>query len=184
MMSNSSKRVKFLDPKEIDEAIAEVAELARENGTDIALIGGVAMAVYGSDRLTKDVDFASYDEYIPGLSPLKRLSFGGVAATTSKGHPVDLVVRDDGYRDLYVSAVEHARDEGLAVRVVTPEYLAALKMAAARDKDEIDLKYLVSTAPDGIDLVLTRALIRKYLGEYAAREFDQVVSEVEWKRGR
>ena len=179
-----TKSVKFLDPREIEETIIEVAELARRYDLEIALIGGVAMAVYGSDRLTKDVDFASCDEYLPELSPLKQLSFGGVAATTPGGHPIDLVVRDDEYKDLYTAAVEHARDESLPVKVVTPEYLAALKLAAARDKDEIDLKYLVSTTPDGIDLVLARKIIRKYLGEYAAREFDQIVSEVEWKRSR
>lgn len=183
-MMTSSKRVKFLDPAEVDEALAELAEIACECSCDVAIIGGVAMMVYGSDRLTKDVDVAAADDhpFRARLSVSRRLSFGGIAALTRRKHPVDVVVREDEYRNLYNKAVESAVDQGLPLRVVTPEYLAALKMAAARDKDVSDLKTLIRL--EVLDLVAARQIIRTYLGEYAARELDSLAAEVEWDKSR
>lgn len=175
------KRVKFLDPRVIDETLAEVAEIAVREHVDVAVVGGVAMMAYGSDRLTKDVDVASVDEYLPGLAEVSRLSFGGVVARTPGGRLVDLIVRDDEYRDLYCAAVDGARDEGLPLRVVAPEYLLVLKMAAARDKDVLDVRYLLGAGI--VDLKAARLIVREHLGEYAARELDVVVAEVEWRKG-
>ena len=51
-MSHPSKKAKFLDPAEIEEAILEVSKLAAAKHIEVALIGGVAMELLGSDRLT------------------------------------------------------------------------------------------------------------------------------------
>jgi predicted nucleotidyltransferase len=174
-------RPKFLDPREIDEAIAEVAQIALSEGVDVALIGGAAMAAYGSDRLTKDVDFASLAP-LAALTTTRSLSFGGYAARTPAGHPVDVVVRSDEYQALYDEAVDASADVGLPVRVVLPEHLAALKMAAAREKDVLDLKTLVRLGV--LDLPRTRSIVKKHLGEYAARELDSLVDEVAWEESR
>ena len=112
----------------------------------------------------------------------KKLSFGGFSTKSPSGHSVDIIVRDDAYRFLYVAAIENARDEGLALPVVSPEYLAALKMAAARDKDKFDLETLVQLKV--LNLKKTRSIIKQYLGEYAAREWDSLISEFEWKSSR
>jgi hypothetical protein len=177
-----TKRVKYLDPREIDETLAEVAKIARRENVDVAVVGGVAMMVYGSDRLTKDVDVASVDEYLPGLEEVRQLSFGGVVVRTPRGREFDLIVREDEYRELYNAAVDSARDEGLPLRVITPEYLLATKMAAARDKDLLDVKFLVGSGV--VDLKAARQIVREHLGEYAARELDAMVAEVEWRKGR
>jgi predicted TIM-barrel fold metal-dependent hydrolase len=177
----SKHKTKFLDPKEIEEAITEVAELARTGEVDVALVGGAAMEIYGSDRLTKDIDFA-VDMHIPGLPVLRPLTFGGFASETSQKIPIDVIVRDDAYADLYREAIEHAVDAGLPVKVVTPEHLAALKMAAGRVKDELDLKKLIEL--NAVDVPKTRKIIKTYLGEYAARTFDAIIDEIAWRRSR
>jgi hypothetical protein len=177
----TAKRVKFLNPGDIEEAIEEIAAIARRERTDAVLVGGVAMSVYGSDRLTKDVDVACRDN-LRGLKKLKELSFGGVSATSPAGHPVDVIVRSDAYHLLYEAAIENALDEGLPLPVASPEYLAALKMAAARDKDVLDLETLFRLGV--LDVAKTRSIIRQYLGEYAAREWDSLISEFEWKASR
>ena len=180
-MSNPRK-IKFLDPREIEDTISEVAELARSQGIEVALVGGVAMEIYGSDRLTKDVDVASR-EPLRDIVRLRPLSFGGHACLTARTkHPVDIIVRQDDYAALYDSALDRAVDVGLPLRVVTAEYLAALKMAANRDKDQGDLKKLVELSV--LDLGLARSIIKKYLGEYAAREFDSLCEEVAWRRSK
>lgn len=176
------RRVKYLEPRVIDETLVELAELARRGGVDAVVVGGVAMMVYGSDRLTKDVDVAVVDGYPPALEVVRKLSFGGVVARTPGGRVVDLIDRDDEYKALYSEAVQYARDEGLPLRVVAPEYLLALKMAAARDKDLLDVKFLLGSGV--VDVVWARRIVRDHLGEYAARELDSVEDEVEWRKGK
>lgn len=127
----------------------------------------------------KDVDFASSD-LLPLSGLQTRLSFGGTRELSSRGIPVGVIVRNDDYADLYRAALEVSRDEGLPVKVVTPEYLAALKLAAAREKDELDLKDLIDRGV--IDRPLARSIIKKCLGEYAARAFDTVCDEVDWRQ--
>jgi len=175
-------RKRFLDPAAIDDAVAEVAHLAGECGVRVALIGGVAMELLGSDRMTSDVDFVC-SGLVDHLRIRSTLSFGGVAASTSKGHPVDLVVRNDAYAGLYAEALDSAVvDPDLPVRVVAPKYLAAMKMAAGRDKDESDLKTLIRlgvvTFNDMSDVV------KRHLGEYAVRELRGIFDEVAWLAAR
>ena len=134
------------------------------------------MELLGSDRMTTDVDFVCSD--LPGHLQIRRsLSFGGAAATTSKGHPVDLVVRNDDYAGLYAEALEKAVEEpGLSVRVVLPKYLAAMKMAAGRDKDEADLKTLIRL--ETITFEGTADVVRRHLGVYALGELKSIFDEV------
>jgi hypothetical protein len=173
---------KFLDPRAIEETIVEIAEIAARERADVVLVGGVAMEIYGSDRMTKDVDFASLT-MLEGVKIVKPLSFGGYAAkSTATGHPVDIIVRSDEYSSLYAEAIDHAVDAGLPVRVVSPEYLAATKMAAGRDKDEMDLKTLIRLGV--IDVAKTRSIVKSHLGEYAARELDSLCDEVAWHLSR
>ncbi len=46
----------LLDEESATEAIKTVAEIADANDIEWALVGGLAMAIYGSDRTTKDID--------------------------------------------------------------------------------------------------------------------------------
>lgn len=179
-MTGYEKR--FLDPKQLELAVREVSALARQEGIRIALIGGFALQYYGSDRLTGGVDFAA-ERMLAGLPGGKALSFGGVQTQTSSGIPVDLVVREDDYRALYEEAISKAVTvEELGVPLVLPEYLAAMKMAAARDRDSLDLEFLVRARV--FEPPKARQVIYRHLGPYAAQEFDRIVDEVEWKRHR
>lgn len=169
---------KFLAPAQIDSAIAEVRELATEQGVHVALAGGAAMQLYGSDRFTKDVDFLA-DRVIDGLTEVAPLSFGGASLLSSEAVPVDVIVRDDEYADLYEAALVAARfDSELGMFVVTPEYLAAMKFEAKRAKDLEDLRHLLS-GPADIEAV--RRVFREFFGRYVAtRELDALLAEYRW----
>ncbi len=148
----------------------------------MALVGGVAMQAYGSDRLTKAIDFVASGP-IDALPFREELSFGGARSQAENGVEVDLILRRDEYAALYAEALENARPVGdLPTRVVTAEYLVALKMAAARDKDELDLEWLLGRP--GLDRKQARAIVARHLGEHAARELDALIAEVDWRGSR
>lgn len=172
---------KFLDASDIGRGIAEVGELAILSGVRIALAGGAAMQLLGSDRLTKDVDFVA-NGIVPLARP-KKLPFGGVSGKTAGGVPVDVIVRDDDYQALYQAAVRTAqRRASVSMLVVRPEYLVAMKMVAARPKDEQDLMFLL-TSPH-VDLAKAKQVVRADLGAFAADELDRLIDEAQWQATR
>jgi len=172
---------KFLDASHVRIAIGEIAKMARGKNIRPVLAGGNAMQIYGSDRLTTDVDFLA--SAVPTeIVVEKPLSFGGVSGRSPGGFPVDIIVRNDDFAELYASAQNDPIEMGLPVPVVKPEYLAAMKLVAGRAKDEEDLKSLIRL--EAIDLGKTREIIRKHLGAFAVKEFGSFVDEVAWRKSR
>ena len=179
---SSEKKTRFLDATEIDRGISEVVRLAADQGARVALIGGAALQLLGSDRLTKDVDFVA-DRVIDGLVIEGMLDFGGIKAKTASGVPVDMVVRDDKYRALYDAAIDHAtKVDGVTSLVVPAEFLIAMKMVAGRPKDDADLEFLI--AESGVDWSRARAVVEEFLGLYAVDELERYRDETVWRRSR
>jgi len=180
----SDKKTRFLDATEIERVIAEVRALAKESGIRVALVGGSAMQLLGSDRLTKDIDVIASKALPSGWAPLDELAFGGLQAVTPTGVPVDWIVRDDDYTDLYGEAIDvgASHDASLGILVVKPEYLVAMKMVAGRPKDQEDIFFLLTG--DIVDRKAARWMIRRVLGAYAADEFDRYCDEADWRATR
>lgn len=190
---------KFLDPAVLGEALAQVAELATQEGVRIALLGGFALQHYGSDRLTGNIDIVA-ERLVRGLPRGTALSFGGEQSEAPNGVPVEVVVRSDDFAPLYRDALEQAlRVEGLglAVPLVRREYLVPMKMVAGRARDKTDLEFLIlsdrivqhhlgpiSIRSTGTDRSNTRRIVHQHLGPYAAREWDRLVAETDWKASR
>lgn len=170
-----TKRKRFLSTEEIDEAVAQAQAVARQTQSTVVLLGGAAMAVYGSPRMTVDVDV------VVDAMPLsieqaggKPLSFGGRQWTAPNGARVDWIQRSDEYAPLYAEAIRMAHHvEDCTCLVVRPEYLAAIKLAAGRPKDRKDLRWLL--AQEGlVDRDVARRVVGKFLGgRFARDEFDQ-----------
>jgi hypothetical protein len=133
----------LLDTESAMEAIEFVGNLADEKGIDWAICGGIAMAIYGSPRNTKDVDLIA-SQILP-LEITRNLSFGGhrySIKTKKRIVEVDWIKRFDRWRDLYQAALKDAV-EIKGYRVVTPEWLILLKWFANRYKDQEDAVYLL-----------------------------------------
>jgi hypothetical protein len=178
----SSVASKFLRPEQIDSAIEELAALAKDQDVDIALAGGVAMQLYGSDRFTRDVDIVVGQE-LEGLKETEILMFGGFAAYTTEKIPVDVILRNDAYAPLYQVALEVPRRfRGVPLPVVGLEYLAAMKFAAHRGKDLDDLAFLVLHTP--LNMKRTLQIVEEYLGHYAIQELNHFVEDVRATGGR
>jgi len=171
-MKRYAKRGGWLSVEDIGRSIDEVLELARTQVIELALAGGAAMQIWGSDRFTKDVDFLA-NRVPDGLEEIQPIGFGGMQLRASNGVPVDIIVRNDELRTLYEYALSHAVDvEDVPVRVVSPNFLVAIKLAAHRDKDLLDLKYLLTECQD-VDYPVARGIVLDLLGIFAAQELDR-----------
>ena len=162
---------------------------------DAVLVGGFALSLYGSPRLTGDLDTAVM-AIPPEFENARRLSFGGVR-TTVDGVPVDFILRDDDAGLLYDEAISRARHiEGVALRVARPEHLLAMKMYAGRKKDEADIEWMLrakfqrdvdqvsKTMPPLIDRQLAQVIVRQYLGVMAAKDLRQSFELADWMATR
>lgn len=134
----------LLDDESATEVIKTVAEISKTNGVNWALVGGLAMAVYGSDRNTKDIDIIA-DKLLP-LENKGLLRQGGeryLIKTTKKVVAVDWILRNDEFKKLFQVALAEAVKIN-DVPIITPEWLVILKFIAGRFKDQEDAVFLLS----------------------------------------
>lgn len=181
MPSYNHTKKRFLAPAQLQEAAEQVVSLAAAENTRVALCGGYALQLYGSDRLTGDVDFIT-EALLDALPPGPQLSFGGIQTEAPNGVEIDLILRDDSYRELYEAALTHSviHEDGLPI--VSPAFLAAIKMAAGRPRDMLDLDWLI--VDGGLNVDNVRHVVRKYLGVYAVQEFDRIADVAIWNASR
>lgn len=151
----------LLDEESATQAIQTVARIADENDANWALVGGLAMALYGSDRLTKDIDIIA-DKLLP-LENEGKLRQGGeryLIKTDKKEVAIDWILRNDEFKKLFQAALKEAVEIN-GVSVLTPEWLVILKFIAGRFKDQEDAVFLLSRK----DLV-NRNLIKEKIVEH------------------
>jgi hypothetical protein len=142
-----SKENLMIDTKTGLEAVLKIGEIARKENVEWALIGGLAMHLYGSDRLTKDVDIIAENFLkIPAEKILGHLKQGGVRyeiETAKTKVSVDWIIRRDEARKYYEAAL---KDAVLIekITIISPEWLVILKYIAGRFKDTEDAIFLLS----------------------------------------
>jgi len=125
-------------------AVSQLAEIAAREDVEWALAGGVAMHLYGSPRLTKDVDVISMKRL--SLSSIRPIGFGGESYEVTIGKKkihVDWIVREDNYRQYYARALRDATTLQNGLRMITTEWLAILKYITGREKDLDDVIFLL-----------------------------------------
>ncbi len=136
--------IDLLDTESAKEAIVAVSEIAAANDVDWALVGGIAVALYGGDRNTKDVD-AIANKLLPIRSE-GTLRQGGERYSIKAAKRdvyVDWILRNDVFKKLF----EVALSESVKINdvpVLTPEWLVILKFIAGRFKDQEDAVFLLS----------------------------------------
>lgn len=126
------------------EAAQTIGQLAAQEEIEWALAGGIAMHLYGSPRLTKDLDIIASREL--SLTPQHRLTIGGSSYTLKVGKyavQVNWIVRADGFQKYYRAALQEAIRLPNGIRVVTPEWMVVLKFRAGRQRDLDDIVFLL-----------------------------------------
>jgi hypothetical protein len=184
------KPLPLLSTADLDALSRALSKEAEGEGLRMAVAGGFAMNLYGSRRLTADLDVIADRELDPyqyaeaGLTKAGRMAFGGQKFKTRNKVPVDWIVRQDRAAELYREALEMARKApgGLPYRIVPATYLAAMKFWANRPKDHEDLKVLLSLG--AVNLRQVRGIIRRTLGADAAMEFSSLLTELRLRMQR
>jgi hypothetical protein len=126
------------------EAAQQMNQLAIKEQAECAIAGGVAMHLYGSPRLTKDLDLIASKPL--SLMPQHGLGFGGSNYVLQVGKyevRVDWIVRNDGYQKYYNAALRDAVQLSNGLHVITPAWLVILKFIAGRQKDFDDIVFLL-----------------------------------------
>ncbi len=148
------------------EAAQKFGALAAKEDIEWALAGGLAMHLYGSPRLTKDVDIIASQNL--SLTPKHRLSFGGSSYALQVGKyevQIDWIVRSDGYQKFYRAALKDAIKLPNGLRIVTPEWLVILKFNAGRQKDLDDIIFLL-----GQEKLVDRPTVKRKVIETASED--------------
>lgn len=125
-------------------AVKKMATLARKNGVNFALVGGIAMHFYDGPRLTKDVDVIA-SATLP-VDAERQLGFGGERYRVPVGRlnvPLDWIVRRDEARAVYEKALEESYLLPNGLPIITAEWLVIFKYIAGRFKDQEDAVFLL-----------------------------------------
>lgn len=177
---------KFLSPEVLDRVAWMTVELAGQKKIRSAVAGGYAMQIYGSPRLTGDVDLVAAEapEDMKPLKSVRLLTFGGRRYVTKDGVEVDIIERSDDLKGLYEEALHQATQTEDGLPIVAPDYLAVIKFAAGRPKDEDDLVWLLQQ-PDLVDRVKAIDIAYRHLGgRYAKDSLQSFIDEADWRTHR
>jgi len=166
------------------------AALLKQAKVPFALIGRVAVWQYvpaEGQLFTKDVDFAvpyGHAEVIAKRAvdtgyKVKELTIGGFSVK-APGVSIDFIDRRRGYATLFADAVA-AANAGRKTRkfgsmrffLVPRDFLVAMKLATAEQKDERDVEELLRVTKPA-DYAKLRLLVVKYLGFYAGERLDKI----------
>jgi len=141
---NAARARRDISTEEGLKAAGIIFEQADKEGVECALAGGIAMHIYGYLRATQDVDMLASGKL--DLPSENTLSFGGESHPVQVGErkiTVDVIVRDDFFRDFYEAALRDAQTLPNGWRIITPEWMVILKFLAGRSKDILDLLWLL-----------------------------------------
>lgn len=144
ILKNNLRDNPMIDTETGLKAVFKIAKTAKNQAIEWALVGGMAMHLYGSPRLTKDADVIA-SAILSDLKTEKPLGFGGSRYLVKVGKKevlVDWIVRNDDEKILYQAALKESIviDE---IPIVTPEWLILMKYLAGRFKDQEDAVFLL-----------------------------------------
>lgn len=145
-------------------------------GVSWYLFGAQAALLYGSARLTADVDATvvlgsvSAEALVAALEEkgfeLRITDAQFVAATRvipvvhrASGLPADIVLGGPGLEEAFLSRATERDVAGIRVPVVSPEDLIVMKILAGREKDKEDVCAVLRAQRDTLDRQAVRAMV-------------------------
>jgi hypothetical protein len=169
----------------------EVGSFFSSRSVAYAVIGGLAVQVWGNARLTTDADLTVASPLSAGSADLVRLITGQFSSrsaapldfarqtrmiliTASNGVDVDISLALPGYEDqLFGRTVDYEIEAGKTIRVCSAEDLIIHKAVAGRPQDLSDIQGVVYRQGETLDT----AYIRQWLAAFAEALADPAVQE-------
>ena len=146
----------------------EASRRLTELGVPHALIGGLAVGLYGHPRATKDVDFLVADQAFERVAPI--LVFRTELKDMARVGVIDFMPLPPDQPALAAFLRIH---NDLEIPVISPEGLIVLKLLADRPQDRADIKALLQV---GIDEATIADFLNRHAPGLVAR-FAELVSE-------
>ena len=166
LIRQNLKNNPLLDETSGLEAIEKIGGIADSYNIDWALVGGFAMYLYGSPRLTKDIDIIA-SKHLP-LDASGKLQSGGeryIIEVEKRNVDIDWIVRSDDAKRFYQAALKDAVEISEGLPIITPEWLVILKYIAGRFKDQDDAIYLLRQKG-----LVSRKLIKEIIIKMAGKD--------------
>ena len=161
------------------QSVVALQEQLRQAGILSAVIGGVAVGVWGEPRVTRDVGIkvllgrdaaprlleAIGPDYVPlQADPLAALTRTGVLfVQDAQGTRLDLLLSDVSFD---AEAIRRAREvtlqPGLVASVCSPEDLIVYKLISTRQRDHDDAESVVRRQGDALDDEYVLTWLRRF----------------------
>lgn len=166
---------------DFSSVLAEAKSAFGKDGIRFALAGGVAVATYGIQRSTLDLDLIvpSVDADA-AVEALERLGFETIRRSegfsnhlrSEGGERIDLLfVAEPTASALFARATRQSVFDEMAIAVVHPEHLVAMKLFALKqnpDRQAIDLEDVRALLLKGL---VDPAIVSGYLVRYELEEY-------------
>jgi len=138
----------------------EVLAAFEKYDVEYVLIGGVALILHGSERLTRDIDIlidsdpanveklkkALYsvfdDSSVAEISPEELKKYSVIRYGTPDGFYIDIIDHIGELASFQVIESEILLYEGIKIRIAKPDALFELKKNSLRQKDQMDALFL------------------------------------------
>lgn len=145
--------------------LKQLASALQAEGIPYALCGGLALAVHGAARATKDIDLLALPEDLERIAELAKglgFRFPALPMTFADGVtlrrftklvdarplPLDVLLVNDALRPLFDDRLRLPW-EGGELQVVSRDGLVVLKTSAGRPQDLVDIQRLMELERDG-----------------------------------
>lgn len=174
---------------ELIDSVIGFQNLLEQKGIPTAVIGGIAVGVWGEPRLTRDIDIkvlarredrARLLEILQAFTPLQEdpdesfRHLGLAFFQDPHGVRVDVMLADTSFDEAAVGRARPvALSPGKTIRVCTAEDLVIYKLLSPRVKDRADIESIVKKQGDDLD----DAYIEGWLAQFEEALADSTLIE-------
>jgi len=148
-------------------------------GVSWYLFGAQAALLYGSARLTADVDATVLLAFVAATRVIP-------VVHRPTGLPADIVLGGPGLEELFLSRASKRSIGGTQIPVVSPEDLIVMKVLAGRDKDKEDVRAVLRAGQATLKLDSVRATIEMLEGALGQSDlmplFDELLAQAMARR--
>jgi hypothetical protein len=188
-------------PPRLAEALADLVAWLKRDGIPHVIIGGVAVAVVGHPRTTRDIDAvilmedrswesliglaknAGFEARVPEPAAFARQSRVFLLRHAKTRVDVDLSAGALPFEEEVVKRASLKLLGGRPVPVATPEDLIVMKIIASRPRDIADIEGLLASNPS-LDLKRVRKFVRLFADALESPERWETLERLLGPRGR